>query len=510
MIAIDVDPSLEDFNKSDTGAADIGDDGKIATAPSLDAVEPLFPKADTVAPGSNLDASAKLDDLNPIDTDINKAPIDIGGFDSETEFSPKLDDLNPIDIVDAGKDSFISGLGDEFVKKTASVGISPISDLVNRDEFENEEPIEIAKDKNTIVSEAEKDELINKQVEDEKDSAATDLAEQQASTIRDHYRLSFAGQRLADASIWGSRTAVYWMAYSSAGQYDETSPVETRANELRLYGNGEAGLSLSASVSDEETGLENRISMPVTNIGESARLLAENSYSFKGVLDSVIGSRTGANDVVQNIETNSVEELQSKTDIEICECDQVSTGIWAVEEFADASLSNMTYSHKGHWAIGQPLSADTIRSLSTMMATFEGHAYGTVVVDGQMAEGFGRVAVSLDFANPEDQARNNWALNDFTADNLSEPLQAAVPLQQGRDVAGAFNGRYMGVEEGISVDGGLHGDLDNLQTAGTFTMNSFETSNIAISGSYAATGQAISSPEPGTLPGETDPITVSR
>ena len=515
LIAIDVDPSLEDFNKSDTGAADIGasdigDDGKIATAPSLDAVEPLFPKADTVAPGSNLDASAKLDDLNPIDTDINKAPIDIGGFDSETEFSPKLDDLNPVDIVDAGKDSFISGLGDEFVKKTASVGISPISDLVNRDEFENEEPIEIAKDKNSIVSEAEKDELINKQVEDEKDSAATDLAEQQARTIRDHYRLSFAGQRLADASIWGSRTAVYWMAYSSAGQYDETSPVETRANELRLYGNGEAGVSLSASVLDEETRLENRISMPVTNIGESARLLAENSYSFKGVLDSVIGSRTGANEVVQHIETNSVEELQSKTDIEICECDLVSTGIWEVEEFADASLSNMTYSHKGHWAIGQPLSADTIRSLSTMMATFEGHAYGTVVVDGQMAEGFGRVAVSLDFANPEDQGRNNWALNDFTADNLSEPLRAAVPLQHGRDAVGAFNGRYIGVEEGISVDGGLHGNLDNLQTAGTFTLNSFERGNMAISGSYAATGQAIASPEPGTLPGETDPVTVSR
>ena len=353
--------------------------------------------------------------------------------------------------------------------------------------------------------------MINKQVEDEKDSAATDLAEQQARTIRDHYRLSFAGQRLADASIWGSRTAVYWMAYSSAGQYDDTSPVETRANELRLYGNGEAGMSLSASVLDEETRLENRISMPVTNIGESARLLAENSYSFKGVLDSVIGPRTGANDVVQNIETNSIEELQSKTDIEICECDLVSTGIWEVEEFADASLSNMTYSHKGHWAIGQPLSADTIRSLSTMMATFEGHAYGTVVVDGQMAEGFGSVAVSLDFANPEDQGRNNWALNDFTADNLSEPLRAAVPLQHGRDAVGAFNGRYMGVEEGISVDGGLHGDLDNLQTAGTFTMNSFERDgNIAISGSYAATGQAIASPEPVTLPGETDPVTVSR
>ena len=439
----------------------------------------------------------KTEEIKIEDVKIEPTIIDTAGLDEKIVFAPELvSNLDEGNLIDFGKESFIGGLGEEFID-TAISGVvdvaylDPVSD-VKIEDYQAEEKVDLE------PTPDEKDELVSKQVEDENDKRNEEVAQRQANTIADAYRVSLAGQRLAGGtSVWGSGVALYWSAYSSVNQYSEAEPVETRSNTLRLLGNGEVNTGFTASYADA-SGNENRVTTPVMAMGEATDLLAANSFKFKNTVDAIIAERNSSNEATQTTVRNDPATLQRKTRIEICDCDQVATGLWETEDFTDRALGNLTYRHKAHWAIGSPLDSDTLRSLAGMRATFSGHAYGTVATARSVAEGYGEVAVSVDFANPNDGSRNSWDLTNFNADNLSDTMSAAVELSPEFDNANLPTGHYGGTGDGIAVDGGVYGTLNNLQTAGTFTLNTPDGS-IAISGSYAGEGAAARSPAVGDL-----------
>lgn len=439
----------------------------------------------------------KTEEIKIEDVKIEPTIIDTAGLDEKIVFAPELvSNLDEGNLIDFGKESFIGGLGEEFID-TAISGVvdvaylDPVSD-VKIEDYQAEEKVDLE------PTPDEKDELVSKQVEDENDKRNEEVAQRQANTIADAYRVSLAGQRLAGGtSVWGSGVALYWSAYSSVNQYSEAEPVETRSNTLRLLGNGEVNTGFTASYTDA-SGNENRVTTPVMAMGEATDLLAANSFKFKNTVDAIIAERNSSNEATQTTVRNDPATLQRKTRIEICDCDQVATGLWETEDFTDRALGNLTYRHKAHWAIGSPLDSDTLRSLAGMRATFSGHAYGTVATARSVAEGYGEVAVSVDFANPNDGSRNSWDLTNFNADNLSDTMSAAVELSPEFDNANLPTGHYGGTGDGIAVDGGVYGTLNNLQTAGTFTLNTPDGS-IAISGSYAGEGAAARSLAVGDL-----------
>ena len=513
-----IEANQEETKESDTGAIDKVESTDIASrliaiGVDTDKVADLTTRIEIV---SVKEEDTDLSNFIGIDTNTRSATIDLGeadfidagagedfptetakaddgidtsGFDEKTEFAPEIADVTSENIIDFGKESFIGGLGEEFVDKTATdIGVASYLEPtveVKPDDYAGDEKVDVEP---TLD---EKDALISKQVEEENERQAEKIATAQGQTVTQNHRFSIAGQRLADTGIWGSRTGAYWMAYSSLGQSDLSDPVETRANQLRLLANGEVNLSMQATTMDETTGYENRLSMPVTPVGEATDLLAQNSYKFKAALDFVVGFRNGSStEVTQTITTHKISDLQRSSDIELCKCDQVSTGIWETETFTDRALGSLTYRHKGHWAIGSPLSSDELRALSGMRASFQGHAYGTVATSRGVADGFGRVAVSVDFANPTDSARNSFELSDFRADNLSSAVNQSVTLQPEYDRSGQITGHYGGASESMRVDGGVYGSLNNLQTGGTFTVKNAGVERAQISGSFAGAGAA--------------------
>jgi hypothetical protein len=174
--------------------------------------------------------------------------------------------------------------------------------------------------------------------------------------------------------------------------------------------------------------------------------------------------------------------FQQQTSIALCQCDQISTGLWATKSFTDEATKNLTYQHQGHWAIGQALDADTIQSLVGVSVSFSGHAYGTVTTSDGQRPGFGEVVVSMDLANPEDANRNTWELSNFIANNLSGSVNASVGLSVSEVTSKSTSITYAGADSGTQVNGALYGSRQNLQTAGTFKVN---TDSYVIQGSCA-------------------------
>jgi hypothetical protein len=216
----------------------------------------------------------------------------------------------------------------------------------------------------------------------------------------------------------------------------------------------------------------------------NAILSAENK-NFQNALHAVYAANLTAvedskGDYKPGVSTHSISRLQQQTSISLCECDQISTGLWTTESFTDAATKNLTYQHQGHWAIGQALSADTIQSLVGVSVSFQGHAYGMVTTADGARPGFGEVAVKMDLANPGDTERNTWSLSNFTANNLSGPVSAKV------GVGAAINDAsitYAGANGTTQVAGALYGTTQNLQTAGTFRV---DANDYVIQGSYGA------------------------
>lgn len=214
-------------------------------------------------------------------------------------------------------------------------------------------------------------------------------------------------------------------------------------------------------------------------------ILSAENKNFQNALHAVYAANLTAvedskGDYKPGVSTHSISRLQQQTSISLCECDQISTGLWTTESFTDAATKNLTYQHQGHWAIGQALSADTIQSLVGVSVSFQGHAYGMVTTADGARPGFGEVAVKMDLANPGDTERNTWSLSNFTANNLSGPVSANV------GVGAAINDAsitYAGANGTTQVAGALYGTTQNLQTAGTFRV---DANDYVIQGSYGA------------------------
>jgi len=227
----------------------------------------------------------------------------------------------------------------------------------------------------------------------------------------------------------------------------------------------------------------------------SAVLSAENK-NFENALHAVYAANLTAvedknGDYKPGVSTHSISRLQQQTSIVLCQCDQISTGLWTTESFTDEATKNLTYQHQGHWAIGQALSADTIQSLVGVSVSFSGHAYGTVTTSGGVRPGFGEVAVTMDLANPEDANRNTWELRNFTANNLPGSVSASVGLSVSEVTSKSTSITYAGADSGTQVNGALYGSRQNLQTAGTFKV---DTDSYVIQGSYA--GQETGANQP--------------
>ncbi len=223
-------------------------------------------------------------------------------------------------------------------------------------------------------------------------------------------------------------------------------------------------------------------------IDRLASLLSAKNANFKNALHAVYSANLTAvedskGDYEPGVTTHDISRLQAETNIPLCECDQVSTGLWTTEAFTDGVAKNLTYQHQGHWAIGQALSADTIQSLVGVSLRFTGHAYGSVTASGTTSTGFGEVAVRMDLANPENASANTWELSNFTASNLSGTIGSTVALSVPEVSAASSAITYAGNNATTRVSGAVYGTTQNLQTAGTFTMDG---GDYTIQGSYAA------------------------
>ena len=128
-----------------------------------------------------------------------------------------------------------------------------------------------------------------------------------------------------------------------------------------------------------------------------------------------------------------------------------------------------------------------LNRLMKMQASFSGGVVGTVsqFATGASETGYGRFAASINFNKPTDPSSNYWQLEAFKSDSFNLPEKLTIPVQHGDEF-----GRYVGNNDGAVVDGGVHGTIDNLQTAGTFAVNGNNGNNYAITGSYAGRGEA--------------------
>ena len=302
----------------------------------------------------------------------------------------------------------------------------------------------------------------------------------------DYYYFSLAGQRRQKGTTsWGDGNSLYWTSYNSRFREEDVAVhYSDKTFDIDVFAGYESGNNLNGI-----SFTSNR------DLGRVSDVLAENNLSFKlavTAVTSVAGAQNSSVSVLshssQGMSAARLQRLASSagSSVTVCECDQIATGIWSTASFTDSALQNITYEHKGHWAIGAPLSSDTLRSLAKMQASFTGHAYGTATGASGSSTGFGTVQVNLDFANPTDSSANTWSLTNFTAGSVVSNLNASSGLTM-RD------GAYVGNTGNVSVDGALHGTYNSrspgaLQTGGTFSVNS---STYAVSGSFAAQATSI-------------------
>ena len=428
------------------------------------------------------DASGELKEEAPLDDKIVFTPTEDLFPTDETPVTEEQ-----IDLGDYGKSSFIGGLNTEFIDeeiggqiiRIAKVTVDPVVIFTPTVEEEKEQEPEVYVDPTGDTAAAEQEEAIRAANEDTKEAEVLQAV--------DVWTLSLAGQRYDRNSNSGSADA-YWRAYSTAAHEEES--VVARFNDGRMDFRFNAGTFAAGSKTGDTISVT-----PTTPFGLIRSLLPP--YSIFELADTeIVASANGkesvhsAGNVIESVSTYALKtgaQAAGGDPSYICACDQVSTGLWRSYNFTDEALDNISYKHEGHWAIGAPLSGDTIKQLAGATVNFSGHAYGRYVNNsGTNGEGFGAVAVQIDYANPTDASRNTWTLSDFKVNGTTMVASQTVNLTHGD------NGRYLGSTSTTIVDGGVHGsytrDPSTLQTAGTFAINDATS---AISGSYAAAGTSV-------------------
>ena len=440
---------------------------------------------------------------------------------------------NSDDFEDFGREAFVGSLGDEFIKEDSdilkSTGIESISEAtrkavsigdgllvpVTEDKEQIKEDDVAAKnsaDKEAAYDEpiyvepiyvepVKEEELARGQIEDE-------LENKQQSF--DLWKLNIAGQRVptgdtqfgAPGSSSFSPSWTLWEAYNS-GRGAQRSYI-ARESDNSVF------ISFDTNIVDssvEVSGDENRRSVgnqfkvnALAPSGNVKDLLALNNFSFQAAVQALAGHTRSTfidNEPEQqtlkfsadNINAMSAEAKRVNRAVNMCDCAYISTGIWKNEIFANESLSNITYQHQGHWAIGQPLSSDTLKRLAGMRASFSGHAVGTVISPSLNETGYGNVTVNVDFADPTGSG-NNFNLINFRSENYQ--LEDIPTVMLDLDTS---NGEFAGKNwYDDMVDGALYGDSKDLQAGGTFSVSRSTTSasEVSISGSFAAEATSIS------------------
>ena len=301
------------------------------------------------------------------------------------------------------------------------------------------------------------------------------------ATARSYY-LHFAGQRTpAGATQLNNGAAAAWTPYISEDAAD---------NFLALASDGAitmnfAASNLLATNTVNQIYLENEAAVGSTTARNFLKL--KTPLTFQASLAAKTGQKNSPaapviTDARQTLTRNNTSTLQAINNaVSVCRCNQLATGLWTVDSFTDSALQNITYKHQGHFAIGAPLSADTIRSLAGQTVSFTGHAYGKLVDTGGSVDGLGNVTIALDFANPADATKNTWVLSNFSAGSVNVP-QTTVGLSLNSNTA-----RYSGTSNNAQINGSVYGTRNNLQTGGTFTINTGRgQGRYAVSGSFAA------------------------
>lgn len=387
-------------------------------------------------------------------------------------------------------------------------------------------------------------------------AVAEDIAEADTAPSPQFWRLSLSGHAInADALDSNYDDTGYgdnfangaWYAYSSAAMTDPNSDIpsatEVDENYIRYFPAGmetydDANATITIGVGYENSDGTRIVSIrnggQRTPIGEIDGLLSaiDTDYDLQRVeadssgnprdfhrpfttikdptqsqfgSDKTIVLQKASEDENYSFTSNNFADLQNDapSDITICDCNQVATGIWTLpvqagtaSYFAGLPTDRIYIQHKMHWAVGSPLDANTVNQLVGKKASFSGHVFGSVsrVATNSTETGFGTFEASIDFDAPNNAAKNKWKLNSFTSENFSLATDGGhsngieVSVRKGNEI-----GRYSSFNSELSVDGGVHGTISNLQTAGTFALNGTEGSDndhYAISGSYAGKGTA--------------------
>ena len=440
---------------------------------------------------------------------------------------------NSDDFEDFGREAFVGSLGDEFIKEDSdilkSTGVESISEATRTAESigdgllvpirEEKEEIKKMMPRPIIpqvkkklpkmsryiepiyVEPVKEEELARGQIEDELEN------KQEAFDL---WKLNIAGQRVptgdtqfgAPGSSSFAPSWTLWEAYNS-GRGAERSYIVRESDNSVFISFDTNIVDSSVEVSGDENRRTSANQFKVNALAPSGNvkdLLALNNFSFQAAVRALAGYTRSTfidNEPEQqtlkfsadNINAMSAEAKRVNRAVNMCDCAYISTGIWKNEIFANESLSNITYQHQGHWAIGQPLSSDTLKRLAGMRASFSGHAVGTVISPSLNETGYGNVTVNVDFADPTGSG-NNFKLTDFRSENYQ--LEDIPTVMLDLDTS---NGEFAGKNwYDDMVDGALYGDSKDLQAGGTFSVSRSTTraSEVSISGSFAAEATSIS------------------
>lgn len=434
-------------------------------------------------------------------TDATRSVVDTGAYDSGAKFTDPLPEEKT-----------------EIGEKTDSSGLSSFIDIVSG-EFEDGS---LLKSVGIFVESGSDEKYYETPVVDNDvvivNTPVIEVAERQEDVVEedfndfDLWKLNIAGQRVATgATQFGdpgsaSWTPFYllWEAYNSS-EGDENSYIAREADNRVLVSFDMNTYDTMASYYDDPSRRTTGNKFAATSnepSGSVKDLLALNNFAFKAAVEVLAGyprSTHISNEPEEQTLTFTANDMSAmaryarsvNSGVSICtSCDQVATGIWENDSFTNESLSNISYQHKGHWAIGQPLSSDTLRQLAGMKASFTGHAVGTVITPTLNETGYGTAVVNVDFANPTSGTRNNFRITDFRSENyvLDDIPNMSMVLDTS---TGEFSGRSWRDD---TVDGALYGEYRNLQAGGTFAISRSTTSanEVSISGSFAAKATSIS------------------
>ena len=314
-----------------------------------------------------------------------------------------------------------------------------------------------------------------------------DNTKQQPNSPVDNLLYVSGMRHAAGTTAWGSSGSNgVWQAYNSdGGEVNVITHYPTNNNVfVRFEANTQGDGSTNNNVAFEASEPSGRISS----------VLAHGSHSFAAAMSAIAGSlnapkRSGNRSDKIGFSQTQLARLRASSGLSFCDCSHVAIGIWQNKEFVDRSLGNITYQHRGHYAVGTP-NADLIQELAGQTVTFAGHAHADVTHVGgsgvSVGRGYGQVEVQLDFANRNDSNRNYWELTNFSS---SDANYTSPTVRVGLTHRGS-NGRYSGTTATAQVDGGVHGTGRNdVETAGTFVLN--DPGVTAVSGSYAAEATSV-------------------